>query len=316
VLDLGAGGFRGVRTRFQREVENLRSEVDESGAKPSSQNSTSSPPTLDTLPVDTVYGVDFSGAQDAGDKIWISEGAFSNGTLEVQDCYPATELTGGDNGLTVSIEALVDLVLRQSGAAFGFDFPFGLPREITEFSDWERLVHELPLQYDEAEEFHHEYMERGRSLPGKFTKYKRVTDKVANAPDSPYDLMIYKQTYHGIGKLLRPLLDEENVRILPFDQWEGAETAVFEICPSSTLKDLGLPHDGYKGSDASNRSLREELLEKISGENAAVDPSVREKAIRRTGGDALDSIVASLAVARAVNTPPEGDPGPEGEIYV
>ena len=36
-----------------------------------------------------IYGIDFSGAQDAGKKIWIAKGIIEENTLLIEDCFKA-----------------------------------------------------------------------------------------------------------------------------------------------------------------------------------------------------------------------------------
>ena len=47
-----------------------------------------------TMDRERVYGVDFSGARDAGRRIWLAEGRVGGGRLRVESCYPAEELPG------------------------------------------------------------------------------------------------------------------------------------------------------------------------------------------------------------------------------
>ena len=40
-------------------------------------------------PAQHIYGIDFSGAQDAGKKIWIAEGVVKTDSLLIEDCFKA-----------------------------------------------------------------------------------------------------------------------------------------------------------------------------------------------------------------------------------
>ena len=42
-------------------------------------------------PPQHIYGIDFSGAQDAGKKIWIAEGVVKTDSLLIEDCFRARE---------------------------------------------------------------------------------------------------------------------------------------------------------------------------------------------------------------------------------
>ena len=43
-------------------------------------------------PPQHIYGIDFSGAQDAGKKIWIAEGVVKTDSLLIEDCFRARDL--------------------------------------------------------------------------------------------------------------------------------------------------------------------------------------------------------------------------------
>ena len=38
-----------------------------------------------------IYGIDFSGAQDAGKKIWIAKGVVKGDSLLIEDCFRARD---------------------------------------------------------------------------------------------------------------------------------------------------------------------------------------------------------------------------------
>ena len=63
-----------------------------------------------------IYGIDFSGAQDAGNKIWIAEGVVKGDSLLIEDCFRARDLQ--DSGKDK------DFMKENQDAAFGLDFPF------------------------------------------------------------------------------------------------------------------------------------------------------------------------------------------------
>lgn len=49
---------------------------------------------IQDAPRTTLYGVDFSGAKDAGKRIWIAAGTVRYGSLTITGCYPARDLPG------------------------------------------------------------------------------------------------------------------------------------------------------------------------------------------------------------------------------
>jgi len=74
-----------------------------------------------------IYGIDFSGARDAGRKIWLAEGVVKTHSLLIEDCFRARNLQDSGNELYKCLPALKDFIKENQDAAFGLDFPFGLP---------------------------------------------------------------------------------------------------------------------------------------------------------------------------------------------
>ncbi len=77
----------------------------------------------------SINGIDFSGAQDAGNKIWIAKGVLNGEILLVSECYRVRDLDDLGKGIDDCLPGMVNLVRPETNAAFGFDFPFGLPVE-------------------------------------------------------------------------------------------------------------------------------------------------------------------------------------------
>ena len=71
-----------------------------------------------------IYGIDFSGAKDAGNKIWIAKGIIEENTLLIEDCFRARDLQDSGNELDICLPALKDFIKEHQDAAFGLDFPF------------------------------------------------------------------------------------------------------------------------------------------------------------------------------------------------
>lgn len=189
-----------------------------------------------------IFGVDFSGAKDAGRKIWISEGVARNGKLHILNCYPIYEIVQGrSKDRTACLSALRDLILSNTDSVFGMDFPFSLPESLMSGKDWYVLVSDFPDEYDSADAFRKKMQEKG----GK-TELKRITDVEVKAPFSIYNLWVYKQTYFGIRDVLRPLVISEKVCAIPMQDPDIEKPWLMEICPASTLKSEDL-YIGYKG---------------------------------------------------------------------
>ena len=77
-----------------------------------------------------IFGIDFSGAQDAGKKIWITSGLSVGHGLVVEDCLRARDLPNSRKQLKACLPALLEMVRSNQNAVFGFDFPFGLARSL------------------------------------------------------------------------------------------------------------------------------------------------------------------------------------------
>jgi hypothetical protein len=76
-----------------------------------------------------VLGVDFSGANDAGCKIWIAECKRARGNrLTLVDLRQACDLPNGGVDPATAIAALADHIVEQPDTIAGCDFPFSLPK--------------------------------------------------------------------------------------------------------------------------------------------------------------------------------------------
>ncbi|MCG2778886.1 MAG: hypothetical protein L6406_24685 [Desulfobacterales bacterium] len=75
-------------------------------------------------PPHRIYGIDFSGAQDAGKKIWIAEGVVKGDSFLIEDCFRARDLQDSGNERYKYLPVLKDFMKENQDAAFGLDFPF------------------------------------------------------------------------------------------------------------------------------------------------------------------------------------------------
>ncbi|MDE0333554.1 MAG: hypothetical protein OXI64_01240 [Defluviicoccus sp.] len=66
-----------------------------------------------------VIGVDFSGARQAGDHIWIAVGTQETGRLTLESCRPARELPGGARDRHSALAALRAFLAAERRAAAG-----------------------------------------------------------------------------------------------------------------------------------------------------------------------------------------------------
>jgi hypothetical protein len=249
--------------------------------------------------VRAIYGVDFSGAQDAGNKIWIGKGVQHGRGLLIKECFRARELPNSGKVLDDCLPALVNLVRSETNATFGFDFPFGLPTPLVNEDTWKEFVLGFHSRYKSPEEFREACR---RKAPG--SELKRRTDTEARTPFSPYNLRLFKQTYYGISKVLFPLVRDDSACILPFQRRVLGKPWLLEVCPASTLKHLmenQVP--SYKGPEEDKRKNRRQILEIVMKEGVAFvkGASLKNKIIDNTGGDALDSIIACLTVFKTLH---------------
>ncbi|HLH73831.1 MAG TPA: DUF429 domain-containing protein [Chloroflexota bacterium] len=249
-------------------------------------------------PRENVFGVDFSGAARAGEKIWIAHGRRTTSNVEIDECRRAAALVDSSPALIEALAALRRLIQSVPTAIFGFDFPFGLPEAVCRTQNWEAEVLSHHLAYPTAEDFRRDCLRRagGREL-------QRLTDREARTPFSSYNLRLYRQTDAGLRHLLAPLIAANTVAVAPMQSVRSDRALLIEVCPASTLKRMGIYQrfTGYKGRSAAAAIKRRAILEILedSGGIRLSSPVLRTVAEDDAEGDALDSIVAALAAARA-----------------
>ena len=264
----------------------------------------------------TVCGIDFSGAQDAGKKIWIACGSILDDTILISECFPAKDLPGSGQQRDQAISALRAFIRKRRDCVFGLDFPFGIPRPLISEESWEEWLGVFPERYTSPEGF-----ERQCRLASNGKELKRATDVETKTPFSPYNLRLYRQTYFGVRDVLGTLVQEKAVSVLPLQKPQDEKPWAIEICPAATLKTKNLSFP-YKGRGRDRKAAREKIL--TSMEKAGVlkvqKPSVGKRIIEDRGGDALDSVIAAYATFKALNhglTSETSAPyALEGRVYV
>lgn len=267
-----------------------------------------------------VIGVDFSGARDAGRRIWISEGSIeARNRFRLTQCQPAFERFGCAADRDEALPALVAWLERQNDAVVGCDFPFALPRSAIDDASWREFAGSFRQRYATADEFR-SFM-RDRHARAERREPKRRTDLPEHAatPWNPWNIRLYRQTHAGIGSLLAPLLGR--VAIVPFDRPGDGRPVLVETCPASSLKQLGLyrRHGGYKGAGADCRRKRERIVDALEDMGLiALSPALRTRIVADRGGDALDSAIAALGAIAALPEIARGigyDEPIEGWVY-
>lgn len=300
-----------------------------------------------------VYGVDFSGAQDAGRHVWLASATRREAGLVVEGCFPASALPGSGTAREDCLPALRRFLAGADDAVVGIDVPFGLPAELLDADSWSAFAQSFPVPVSAGtdgdsvgpSDWAAACRERAEGLDRERVELLRRTEAETGAPFSPYNLRMRSATFHGIRSVLAPLVAEEAVAVLPMQPPNPGQPWLVEACPAVTLDRLGLDGDGYKDDTAAARERRSAILDVLadgtaasaeeSAENGAspqesvgngapvtVVPSVREAALADADGDALDAVLAAVGVTRALDRGEPVSPGTvdartrlEGKIY-
>ena len=237
-------------------------------------------------------GVDFSGARNAGNTIWIAEGSDAGGRLAIDDLRRACDLPGGAVDRETALHALRDHLAGQHGAVVGLDFPFSLPDRLVDAPDWPIFAGGFAARYPEPALFREDCRRRSGGL-----ELKRRTDRETRTPFCAYNLRLYRQTYWGIARILAPLAEDPRIGIATVLDRPYARCTLAETCPASSLKRLGL-YRPYKGRGDGLREWRAAILDRLLKEDVVCDGALRETAIADTGGDGLDAIIAAATMWR------------------
>ncbi|HEX8912534.1 MAG TPA: hypothetical protein VF796_09255 [Humisphaera sp.] len=269
------------------------------------------------------YGVDFSGAKEAGRNIWVARAGRSQGRLKLLELN-SLERLAGTAAREPALAHLVDLIRQSVGSLWAMDFPFGLPIEVMDgapaWRDQLAWVRDWP---DEAYALGVECVRRSKLL-GDRMHIRRRTDTLAKAPFDCYHYRIIYQTFHGMRDVLLPLSTARGVAVLPFHyrKLSRARAVVMECCPSSVLKRLALPHQNYKQPTGGPLVLKRRRTRHaiVAGLRRFIDIDPRDlrTMMRNPGGDAIDAVIAAvggyagwttadhLAIARDDRFPVEG----------
>lgn len=242
-----------------------------------------------------IFGVDFSGAADAARRLWIAEGQFKANRLSITDCAPIGRWAGERAGLPDCHKALVELIAAAPDGVFGCDFPFSLPDFLMEGRSWSQFAKAFGQQYAVPEDFR----EHCRRLAAG-TERRRVCDREARVPFAAYNLRIYRQTFYGLRDVLAATIARKAASVIPMQACASDRAWIIEACPASTLKLLGV-YRPYKGTTKAHRTQRGRILDCLRENRllAEIDGKLRKVVLADEGGDALDSVIAAAATARA-----------------
>jgi hypothetical protein len=260
-----------------------------------------------------VLGVDFSGANDAGRKIWIAEAKRGrDNRLTLTDLRPAADLPNSGVAPAVAIAALARHIIREADTIVGCDFPFTLPKQVMD-APWEAFVLNFPQRFADPDSFRAWALHRadGREI-------RRAADREAKTPFNSYNLRIYRQTWWGIAHLINPLLKAGEAIVRPYQPLPRVPRPILiEACPASSLKAIRF-YPAYKGRNGAHRQQRRAVIRKLIEIGVLEAPSRRLQTILldNVGGDALDALIAAVATAHAaIETEADPDQRIEGIIY-
>lgn len=241
----------------------------------------------------TVYGVDFSGATDAGNKLWVTQARLTDTGLIVERCLPARDLSGGGRDRVQALAALRMLIATADDAVFGMDVPLCLPPPVMGDESWCSYVRGFADAYPSAEAFR----DSARASTGG-RELRRDCERGAKVPFAAYNLRLYRQTYHALRDVVAPLVTAGQALVLPLQLRRPGCAALVEVCPASTLQAHGLYDAPYKTRQTADR--RAALLDWLAGEGVTCSSAIRAVVRDNPGGDALDSLIAAYATAQAL----------------
>jgi len=260
-----------------------------------------------------ILGIDFSGASDAGRKIWIAEGVEAGSKLRLVALRPAAELAPDAIAPADAIYALARLILANPNTVAGCDFPFSIPRSLIEEPSWRDFIIAFPARFADADQFR-DWAFRKAGM----RELRRRTDAEQKTPFNSYNLRIHRQTWWGIVALLQPFLASGAAVIRPYQPMpRKMKPIVIEACPACAMKSIGF-YPLYKGRDARHRTARKAVLERLVDDRHIARPSraLTARILENAGGDALDAVIAAIVTMRAdLRRNAEGDDAFEGYIY-
>jgi hypothetical protein len=241
-----------------------------------------------------VVGVDFSGAADAGARIWIADGVCEDRVLHVKRLFPAMDLHDSGRGRDASLRGLRNFLAATDRVAVGIDAPLSLPDEVLGEERWDAFVQNCRTRFPCPGAFREWCLARAGGA-----ELRRPAEQQAGAPFSAYNLRLYRQKYYALTQLLAPLTEVDAIRAWPMQKPRNGKPLVMEACPAGTLKRLDL-YAPYKGTTARRRLQRERILHALTanGSLAPLDAAARQRALANVGGDALDAVLAAVAVCR------------------
>lgn len=254
-----------------------------------------------------VYGIDFTGSQSPGQKIWIAEATLQDDYLRVLNVRSAVDMFDVTQRDQI-LERLRELIGQTEKAVVGIDFPFGFSQSAVSTESWSEFLSDFATTFKQEgiEAFPGKYETEGRS--------KREIDHRYGG-QSPLSPQVKYQVFFGLRDVLHPLVSNDKVRVAPMQAHDSAETTVIEVYPAATFGAERLYRTGYKYNDEqSRRRRRENAIGLREHENMIIENGIVEKVTQ--SDHALDSLCAAFAVRRALNEGLDREhKSVEGHIY-
>jgi len=229
-------------------------------------------------------GVDWSGAAQAGQKVWAAAVYCSERNPPKLE-FVRRPFVGFDAAGVAT--RFANWLASEPFVAAGLDFCFGVSRSHlvkglprTGPADLGRWIAE---NYPTPQDFKVALGREG----------KRVTDRKCGSPFAPTNLRMFRQAYWGLRALAKSKLS-----ILPWDA-PLAEGVVVEILPAHIVKAL-CPNCRYKGTSSQAKLERQRLLAAIiAAVGITISADNEQTLLNDSEGDALDAVLAAIAAAAA-----------------
>ena len=249
-------------------------------------------------PTVPLYGVDFSGARETGDrneKIWIASWYPDRDFVQLK--------SGGDDpGFDRS--GLATMVI-EGGGTWVVDFPFGPPAAVAEVAGWRTWQDYLAWCGSNPNPTAlRDQLREDLRLADVHWSTKRDIDRRLGTTWFPFFEQLYHQTITGGSDVLSPLsqANRDRTRILPFHDHAPATnelSVVIEGFPGATLTNCGLPSTGYKHAGRAAQERRRLIVDSLVGLGIPISDTDASTAVHDAEGDAVDALVLLCAAWNA-----------------
>jgi hypothetical protein len=256
---------------------------------------------VDTL----VYGVDFTSAPRRAKAITVARGVLKERALHVRDVARLE-----------SFEAFDEFLNTPGPWIGGFDFPFGLPRELVQTlhwpEDWRSLVEHVRAI---GKESFKESLDRVRESRPVGSKYiERKGDKRAGS-SSPMKLVnppVGLMFFEGAARLA-----SAGVSVIPCSPAHDTRVAL-EAYPGYLARQItreSYKKDGREGNTPKRVSARERIVSSLSEcaltnykLSVSLNDLLTQECVTDGSGDTLDAVLCCIQAAAAVLVHRAGDP--------